>query len=350
MNRIDRYLMRHIFAMTGLVALVLISIYTFVVFVSDFGQVGGDQLGTTKLFEYALLLVPSSTYLLLPLIALLGALLGVGNLAHQNELTAIRSAGVSWLRIGVAALVAGVLLGALGFMLGNWLGPAGQRSAEALKRGGGVDNGRVRWLRDADSVVRIRNLRSAEEADGVTIYYLTPDQRVAAIVDADTARYVAGGWQLQGVVRTDFAADGVNVVRSPEAAWQGGITPRVLELFILEDNSLSVPGLSRLIDYLHRNQLDAGKYEMLLWRKLVEPFTVLAMVLLAVPFAATQRLRESGVGQRLLAGIVIGLAFYIADKVAVSLGEVYHWSAPLSAATPTLLLVLLAAWRLHRIR
>ncbi|TAM11375.1 MAG: LPS export ABC transporter permease LptG [Nevskiaceae bacterium] len=349
MNRIDRYLVRQIFAMTALVGLVLVSIYTFVVLVTELGQGTGSQLGALGLLRYVALLVPANAYTLLPLVALLGALLGLGGLAHQNELTAIRSAGVSWLRIGWAALMAGAVLGVLGFVLGNVLGPAGQDSAEGLKQGrSGASH--VRWLRDGDSVIRLQDLRAADRVAGVTAYRLAPDQRLAAIVTADTAAYVDGAWQLHGVVRTTFSGDRVVVEHLPETTLKGGISPHVLQLFILEDNSLSASGLVRLIDYLRANRLDASKYEMLLWRKLVEPFSVLVMVLLAVPFAAAQRLRESGVGQRLLAGIAIGVLFYVSDKVAVSLGAVYQWSAMLSAATPTVLLGAFASWRLWRMR
>lgn len=349
MTRIDRYLIRQIFAMSTLVGLVLISIYTFVEFVTELGQGTAARLGMLGLLRYAALLIPMNTYTLLPLVALLGALLGLGGLAHQNELTAIRSAGVSWLRIGRSALVAGAVLGGLGFVLGNGPGPAWRDSAEGLRQGP-INSTHVRWLRDGDSVVRLQDVRAADQVRGLTAYRLTPDQRLASIVTAATASYREGAWRLHDVTYTEFSLGEVTVEHLSEMTLAGGISPHVLQLFILEDNSLSARGLVRLIDYLRANRLDAAKYEMLLWRKLVEPFSVLVMVLLAVPFAAAQRLRESGVGQRLLAGIAIGILFYISDKVAVSLGVVYQWPAMLSAAAPTALLGLFATWRLGRMR
>src|SRR5689334_4360596 len=70
-NMLDRYVIRHIFGMTGLVALGLLAIYTFVAFVSDVGDTGQGNYGVLQLTEYTVLLMPNSLYILMPIIALL---------------------------------------------------------------------------------------------------------------------------------------------------------------------------------------------------------------------------------------------------------------------------------------
>lgn len=349
MTLLDRYLMRNIFALTGIVALVLISIYTFVVFVSDFGALGQNGFGVLQLLKYAFLLMPGNAYILMPIVVLLGTLLGVGNMARQGELTAMRTAGVSWLRIGGATLIAGFVLGLLGFVLGNWLAPQGQRQAESMLTQGDGGPGKSQWLRDNDSIVRIRELRSASEIEGVTIFTLTPGGRIASALRAGSGLYVDGHWQLQDVRRTVFGADQIESTQQSRMVWSGEITPTVLNLLILKEDSLSVQGLLRLVHYLDANHLDAGKYRMLMWRRLVEPLTIMAMMLFALPFASG-RLRETGTGQRLLVGILIGVVFYVSDKVSVSLGDIYNWPPLLAAGAPTALLALIATWLLSRLR
>lgn len=349
MSRLDRYVIRNILALTGIVALVLISIYTFVVFVSDLGQIGQSGFGARQLLLYALLLTPANAYILLPIIVLLGTLLGVGNMARQGELTAMRSAGVSWLRIGGATLIAGLLLGALGALLGNWLGPAGQRYADRMHATGTTGPGRSQWLRDGDNVVRIRQIRAADDIEGVTLYTLAADGHLQSALHAASGHYVDGHWQLQDVRRSDFGTDRIDAGRSAHATWAGKVTPSVLNLLILKEDSLSAQGLLRLVRYLDANHLDDGKYRMLLWRKLVEPFSIIAMMLFALPFAGG-RLRDTGAGQRLLVGILIGVVFYVADKVSVSLGDIYGWWPPLAAGGPTVILVVAGFWRLRRLR
>src|SRR3546814_13533781 len=63
---------------------------------------------------------------------------------------------------------------------------------------------------------------------------------------------------------------------------EGHLSPDVLRLFVLEADSLTTPGLMRLIGYLERNGLDASSYRLSLWRKLIAPLTVVAMMLFAV--------------------------------------------------------------------
>lgn len=351
MTRMDRYVMRHVLGLTGIVALALVTIYTLVVFVTDVGETGKGSYGVLQAFEYSLLMVPSSLYILMPIVALLGTLLGVGLLARNSELTAMRAAGMSIARLGAATLLAGVALGVLGFLLGDWLGPAGERAANHLRDSARGESGMDRslWLRDAGTILRIRRLVAEDHARDVTVYKMTGSGRLAEVSDAEDARYVDGRWQLSGIHGSRFDEGRVVAASADAMQLEGAITPNVLRLFILEADSLSVPGLYRLVRYMDANRLDATKYRIWLWRKLVEPLTVMTMMLFAVPFVIGT-LRDAGAGQRLLVGVLIGIVFYVGNKVSVSLGDLYQWPAPVAAGLPTLSLALIAFWRLRRAR
>lgn len=352
MNRLDRYIIVNVLALTGIVALGLTTIYTLVVFVSDVAETGKGSYGVRQALGYSLLMAPGSLYILMPIIALLGTLLGIGALARNSELTAMRASGVSLVRIGGATLLAGALLGVFGFVLGDWLGPAGERAANALRdsaRGVGSADDRSLWLRDADNVLRIRKLLAEDHAQDLTVYRTDAGGRLVQASSVREARYVDGHWQLSGVQRTEFRDTGTTVVRIDEETISSGITPNVLRLFILEADNLSVRGLAKLVAYMDENHLDATKYRIWLWRKLVEPLTVMMMMLLAVPFVLGT-LRDAGAGQRLLAGVLVGIVFYVLNKVSVSIGDLYHWPAPLAAGLPTALLAVIAVTRLRNAR
>ncbi len=352
MNRLDRYIIGTVLALTGLVALALVTIYTLVVFISDIGETGKGQYGVLQVLEYSLLMVPSSLYILMPIVALLGALLGIGALARSSELTAMRASGVSMLRIGGATLVAGALLGGFGYILGDWLGPSGERLANALRDDArGVRNAldRSLWLRDADNVLRIRQLLAEDHAKDVTVFRTGPDGRLVQVSTVEDARYVGDHWLMTGIKRTEFHDEGTKVVALDQIEITGSITPNVLKLFILEGDVLSVRGLYNLVRYLDDNKLDATKYRIWLWRKLVEPLTIMVMMLFAVPFVIGT-MRDAGAGQRLLAGVMVGIVFYVLNKVSVSVGDLYQWPAPVAAGLPTATLAIIAVWRLRASR
>jgi lipopolysaccharide export system permease protein len=355
MNRLDRYVVRHVLELTGIVALGLVTIYTLVVFISDMNETGKGGYGVLQVMEYSALMIPNSLYILMPIVALLGTLMGIGVLARNGELTAMRSAGVSLSRVGGATLVAGVGLGLFAFFLGDWMVPASEAVATSLRdqsRGESGNSIKSIWLRDADQIVRINQLQSEDHISDVTVYQLGEGGRLRAALKVDDGLYVDGHWRLSGVKRTDFSGDRIDIVppqQEQEPDLGNGISPNVLKLFILEAGSLSVHGLVRLIGYMDENHLDAAKYRMLLWRKLIEPLTVMVMMLFAVPFV-TGQLRDASAGQKLLAGAIVGIAFYVVNKVSISLGGIYQWPAPLAAGLPTLALALPAWWRIARAR
>lgn len=353
-SRINRYLIVTILGFCAITALALVAIYTFISFVADIDQTGKGDFGVLQLIWYTLLMMPSGLYVLMPIIALLGTLLGLGALAGQNEINAMRAAGVTLLRLSAATLTAGALIGVLTVMVGDWLAPLSTTAARMFKNearysvAGGVTAKPV-WLRDGDRVLQIRSLVDEHTMGDVDIYRLAPTSlAVQEVLHAHSARFDGAHWQLGSVARTRFGAHGIQADTVDTLQWDSTLSPEVLRLFVLEARSLSIPGLMRLIAYMDHNGLDASAYRLSLWRKAVAPLTAMVMMLFAIPFVlGTQR---GGAGQRLLIGVLVGLVFYVTNEVSASLGELYGWSPAVAAALPTSLMAALAVWRLRRAR
>ncbi len=352
MNRLDRYLVRNILTLSGIVALALVTIYTFTSFVADLGGTGKGDYGLLELAVYTLLNMPAGLHILLPIIAMLGTLMGLGNLAEQAEITAIRAAGVSNQRIGVAALMAGAVLGTVGWVIGEWVAPEGQQSAERYKSRAryGVDVGEARkpvWLRDGAHIVNVRKLIAENHIGPSVIYTLADDLSLKAMMSVEDGVFEQNHWTFTGVQRTEFHDQQATVTKLDRYEWDGGLSPQVLRLFVLEARSLSTQGLIQLISYLDENELDSSEQRLTLWRKLIEPFTVMAMMLFAVPFVFGS-LRNSGAGLRLMIGVLIGVAFYVTNEVTANFGQLYGWPPPLAASAPTILLASAGWWRLRQ--
>lgn len=354
-SRLDRYIMVHIFGLTAIAALALSAIYTFITFVSESGDIGKGNYGVWQLAGYVLWQIPTSLQVLLPIIALLGTLMGLGTLAAQNEITAMRAAGVSLTRIGRATLMAGLVIGAFNLVLGDWLAPLGKQNATELReqyrrgRVPGTINQPV-WLREGNVILHVGQVKTETEVADIVAYSLRPDDLgLAAVVHAEEASYTDGRWQARKVRRTDFSGGGAKVAELPEMVWEGNISPEVLRLVMLKSNAISIRGLMQLTSYLQANGLDDRQYRLELYRKLMAPLTVMAMMLFAVPFVMGS-LRDSGTGQRLLFGVLVGVAFYMANEVTANTGQIGGWPPILSAGLPTFLLGGVAAWRLLRAR
>jgi len=117
MRRLDRYLLREILGPFGLGLLV----YTFILLVQQFFDIADwvikRGIPAATVAQLLLHLLPSIVVLTLPMALLLGVLLGVGRLASDSELIALRAGGVSVYRLVPA--VAGLSL--LVALFNTWL-------------------------------------------------------------------------------------------------------------------------------------------------------------------------------------------------------------------------------------
>ena len=94
LRKLDLYILGHVLALTALVGLALMTIQSFLAFVADIGDIGEGRFGYADLFAYTALMLPRGLYLMLPVIAMLGTLMGLGVLSSQSELTAMRAASM----------------------------------------------------------------------------------------------------------------------------------------------------------------------------------------------------------------------------------------------------------------
>ena len=342
------YIVRQLLGMTAIVALAMLAIQSFITLVTEADETGKNGFGWLELAQTTLLGMPAGLALLMPIVAMIGTLMGLGVLASQSELTAMRAAGLSNLRIAMATLIAGAVLGAAGWLVSDEIAPRATQLAESIKSGGSDGGVSSVWLRDGNDVLRIRKLVAEDRAESVEIYRLDAGLKLQSLLSAERAEYADGAWQLSGVRETRFDANGgATGSDAPTSRWSGSVTPNVLRLYLLEANALTVAGLNRLIDYLDANQLDAQKDELQLWTKLIEPLTIMAMAAFALPFAFGS-LRDAGAGQRLLIGILLGVGFYVINRVSLSLGQIYGWNALLAAGVPTAAWATVAAFRISR--
>ena len=103
------------------------------------------------------------------------------------------------------------------------------------------------------------------------------------------------------------------------------------------------------LDYLKRNDLDASKYETEFWFRVARTTAVLIMPVLALAFVFGS-LRTGGAGGRLMIGVVIGLAYYLASETLANSGQVFNLNPVIVTWLPTAALAGITLFALSRIR
>ncbi|WP_423821013.1 LPS export ABC transporter permease LptG [Salinisphaera sp. SPP-AMP-43] len=353
MNLIDRYIARAVLAATGVVVVVIVALLMLMLFISEVDNLGQGSFGLIKVLVWCVLMLPTRIYLVLPVVALLGALLALGALAAGSELVVIRSAGVSMKRLAVSVGIAGCALALITVVLGELAAPKGVQTATQLRdkaRHGearrSVDNGL--WLRASGYVLRIDSVLPGGRIDGLDAYEITDDGRLKLALTADNAHVDGEKIVISQPRITALHADSSQTRKPDQTLLPIAIKPETLELAVTQPDELSSYGLWQYINYLEANDIDADDYKLALWRNIVTPFTVWVLVIFALPFAFGS-LRSASAGQRLFMGGLIGLLFFLINEIVASTGPVYGVPPWLAASLPTVLLAGGTGYWMHRL-
>jgi lipopolysaccharide export system permease protein len=327
----------------------LVGFDAFRAFVGEIDDIGTGQYTLSKAVAYTLLTVPRRAYQFFGYAALIGGLLGMGGLATSGELTALRAAGLSKLRICVSVIVALTALTALVTLMGETIGPHGEQRAEAIalsakSRDVAIGRGGSLWARDGANVVNAKHGRTragkhgpAVELQDVRVFEFDDAGKLTALSLAKTATHADGEWTFHDVRRTEFSGASATSTTQAQSGWKSTLDPNVLAVSMIHPEYLSIRDLSRNIQSMQHNRQDAGSYLRAFWSRIFYPLNVLVLAFCAVPFAFGA-LRTGGMGKRLFIGIVLAISFYFFQSAVVSMGSVYNFNLALANALPSLLL------------
>lgn len=352
MKVIDRYIGTAAAAATALALLALLALDGLFAFVQEIPEIGTADYGALQAVSYVIMTLPRRAFDLFPTAALLGALLGVGSLAVSSELVALRASGVSRGRISAAALGACLLLAVPMMLVGEWLAPAAEQSAQELKVTRQAQNLSIGgpsglWVRRGDAVINAERLLETGALSGVTVLEFDGSRRLQAVTRAALAQPLPEGWQLTRVERTVLDAGRARTESSARETWPELVDPELLRVAALKPEHLSIRALERYIDYLDANGLQAYRYEQAFWNRVIYPVTVLALVIAGLPFVFGP-LRQGGFGLRVFLGIAIGLVFFLFNRTLSRFGAVYDLDPLAVTLLPPLLVAAAATLYLRR--
>lgn len=353
MKIIDRYIAFEVVKGSLIAVLVLVTLLSFFSFADEIRDLGQGDYGFPEIFRYLALTLPRNFYELLPSAALVGSLVTLGGLSNNRELMAMQAAGASRWRIIRAVLTGGLFLLVISLIMGELIAPGSERSAQSLKSTAIHKQVASRskygfWVRDGDIFINIREIEKQEHLGDINIYEVSPDRQLLMATHAGKAIYDGKQWNLRSIKETRFKNGHVTADSRQQQDWSSVLAPDLLNAFVIRPEYLSAWELAQYIHYLKENEQQSRSVEQAFWGRVVNPAVTLVMLMVAVPFVLGLR-REVGMGQRIVVGVVIGLGFYLFDKMFSHLGQIYGMNpvfASIFPATLALLGVLIALWRM----
>ena len=364
MRTARRYLALEIYRSGAVVLLALLGLFSLFGLIEELDNLG-SRLSLINLFTLELLAVPTRLYDLLPIGLLIGAILALAGLAQRNELVILRVSGVSGLRLLATLWIITLPLVGGAFALSEVLAPAAElKGSEAsmilLGRTGGARMNSGYWFRETAPdgglrIINISHLLTGGNASDITLYEFDADNTLLALSHAAGGRFHAGELTLREVTRTeidDQALEALADATPPEAPLtrqstqatrhlETSLTPERLIARVLTPERMSIATLLDYIHYLDNNHLQTDRQRVALWRKFAYPFTLLVMITIAAPISFMQT-RRGGVGGKVFIGILLGVAFFMVNQLALNVGMLGKWAPWVTALVPNITAVLIA--------
>ena len=352
---LERHVLRAVLGGVLMVVAVLLSLGALFLFMGQQDDIGIGDYSTVDAIIFVLLNLPQQGWELLPISALIGTLLGLGNLARGSELVVMRTAGLSVWQVARPVAVAGVVLALLGALLGEALGPplqqlARQEKAFAKFANVSFSGSGDAWVRDGDLLINVERQTGEDRFGGMTIYEIGTDGRLLAMGRAVSARNEGGGaWSLEQYTESRFAGDRVSSLRAARRALESNVTAEFLGIAAASPAQLPTAALWRMVRHLQANGLDAREPVFALWSRIARSVAPLFAVLLAVPFVFGP-LRGSGAGVRIALGLMLGIGFFLLQQMLESGTVVFGGNPALFAWLPTLLMATVSLLLIARTR
>jgi lipopolysaccharide export system permease protein len=328
MTCLHRYWLREFFKFFGVIQALIMALFVIIDYLSRMDKFLESDISLIHALWYVVLKLPFMFVQLTPAAILLAAITVFGLMNRNNELTAVKSSGISVYflvkpAVGVSLVLAGVM-----FILGESLVPLSMaksndiRQYEIRKQNQMTQNRNNLWIRSANRLVHIRFFDPVRKTvAGVCATTLDDDFFLISRIDARSGRYELDQWLLEDVVVQTYNpdADDYDVTLSDMILADLGVVPEDLGQWVKKSDEMGFFELKDYVDKVRGEGYDATTYEVDMHGKIAFPFICVIMALTGAAagmrsFAGTNLPAAVGLG------VVISFFYWVVYGICLSMG------------------------------
>ncbi|WP_137168654.1 LPS export ABC transporter permease LptG [Salinimonas lutimaris] len=349
---LDLYIARTLLGTISVTLSVLVGLSALIKFVEQLRKLGEGDYDILHAALYVVLSLPRDLEEFFPMATLLGGLVGMGVLASNSELVVMQASGLSRWNIIGSAMKSAVVMILFVMALGEWVTPWAEAKAkevrtEAISGGSLFSADQFVWAKDGEHFVSIGQVITREKLRDISIFDFNDDLSLDNITYAQSGSFDGQVWWLEEVSVTEFTDKQVSVEMQERQKWDSTLTPDKLGIVTVKPEALSIRGLFDYVAYLDNNAQDSSRYQLALWRKILQPVSISVMLLTALSFIFGP-LRSVTMGARVIMGVLTGFGFFITNEVFGPLSLVYNFPPVAGAILPSLLFAAAAGVMLKR--
>ena len=331
MKLIDKYLLRNLMVPLGYCLGAFAMIYIiFDLFdnMSDFIDAKTPLLSVVKFYA---LLMPSVVIFIAPVSLFLAVLYSLSHLTKNNELTAMRSCGVSLLRLMMpmiaVGLIASLVVGVINETIGPWSAYWTNQFVKIQRHQGDLSVhvvpmlGLVNEVAGRDWIIEKFDNETFEMSN-VTLTQKRPDG-TSERIQSRQAHWLDGRWWFEELVTQNYDRDG-NPMGPPQFELRKEMKD-VAETpadFINEIKDPEYLSAGEILNFIKTHRLSKEKVDQRrvdFHSRLAMPWTCLIVILLGIPFGAQTGRKGAFIGIILALSLFFGL--YVLVNVGVALGK-----------------------------
>jgi lipopolysaccharide export system permease protein len=289
------------------------------------------------------MLMPAQFYMLFPIAAFLGALIGLSHLAGTSQLIVIRASGVSILQITWSVMKAALGMVVMITLLAEVFVPklqyiyslAESNKSVSLHALPSLPVPQSIWIRQGNVFTHIDGFDNVNTMRGVTRYFFGQNDQMKRVAYADLGRFENKRWELQNLQESIFRDSFVDVTTEKTADLALKLRPKMEAFMEIFPDQQSLIELYKTISYRHAFGLTTSRLSFDFWKRVLQPFASLVLIGLAVPFVFGS-LRDTSASLRIVQGVMLGVVFYTVSQLFGPITIVYQFPPFLAALMPTL--------------
>lgn len=328
MTILDRYLTREIFRYFFMVLILVVAIYVAVDFFEKIGDFMESGLPFSRVVAFFLYNIPFVLSQILPVGVLLSVLISLGMMNKHNELTALRSCGISIYTLMKPILLLGFFFSFLLFFLTEAVVPVTMTTAnriwlkEVKKEQAVATRENNIWMKTPNGILHIRHYNPAEKTlYKVTLNIFDDHFRLIQRLDAERGNFINGQWILYEVLEQKLDDTGLSytVTFHDSLPVQIDLNPERLKQVAQKTSEMNI---QELLDYIHAIEAEgypATQYRVDFHAKIAFPFVCVILVLAGAGIACKNRLKD-GLPSGIAYGIGTAFLYWVLNSFCISLG------------------------------
>ena len=346
----ERYIRKTLLSFTLVVLVIWLGVYSFFNFLSEMNSIGQVNYTGLEAFRYIALQIPEVAYKHASPVILLGCVLGMGHLATTSQLLVLRVSGMSIFKLTVLTIKTALIFIIAVIAIGEIFAPIASEEAErgrskALDIAIASQSQEGFWIRDGENFINVQTNIDGETFKDVTIIEVNSSNKISTVMTSEVAEF--DGKSLKMNNADIFSIDGTKEIDDISLKERNAYNKTVsfdqdlIDSLKKEPEDLTTWNIIKQIQFLSDNKLRSAIFEVELYKRLIKPITLIAMILLAMLFIFGST-RDVTLGRKIFFGIALGLSFELLSRIGGAMAIGFDFNPVMSAVLPTIVVILIA--------